>query len=121
MPDPINIDSFVKDDYTYYRLYIQCPVCRQQGRNTPPKLWVHATDDGDVYIGENAKYYCTTCHTLEPIMNWAYHCPEHSKSEDDFVKVEGPGPIADVVASAGALVTKTGIAWLTTLLQNLNE
>lgn len=119
MPEPINIDSFVKDGYTYFRLYIQCPICRQRGNNTPPKLWVHANDDGDVYIGEDAKYYCTTCGTKEHIMNWAYHCPEHSTSPDDYVKLEDKAPIADVVASAGALVTRAGIAWLTTLLQNL--
>lgn len=119
-----NIDSFKQDGYTYYRLYIKCPICNQQGRNVPPVYWAHANcpvcpDGGDIYMGENAFYLCKDCGHKEHLMKWRYWCQYHSQNDDDYVLLTDKAIFADVVAAAGALVTAAGIPWLTTLLQNL--
>ena len=119
MSDKIN--SLKKDGVSYYQLFIKCPVCNERGVNTAPSFWTHAADDGDIYIGDNAKYHCTTCGTTENIMKWGYRCPVHSNAnnKDEYIEVHDPAVIADVVSAAGQLVKIAGIPWLQELLKNL--
>lgn len=119
---PININSFKGNDgYSYYQLYIKCPICNQEGRPVAPVFWVHADPDceGDIYIGENAYYKCEKCGHTDHLMKWKYWCQGHSKSVDDYVELTDKSEYADVVAAAGQLVKAAGIPWLTTLLKNL--
>ncbi len=115
------LDSFKKGNATYYRLEIMCPVCRQRGKHTPPTLWYHGTDEGDMYIGDDANYECKLCGYNAFIMDWSYWCPEHSNSADDYIQVTDKAFIADVVSAAGSLVEEAGIPWLQTLLANLEK
>lgn len=118
MPD-VNINSFKKDGYSYYQLYIKCPICNQEGRPVAPDFWVHADCGGDIYIGENAYYRCKDCGHTDHLMKWKYWCQGHSKSDDDYVELTDKAEYADVVSAAGQLVKAAGIPWLTTLLKNL--
>ena len=115
----VHIDSFKRGSDTYFRLYIKCPVCNQNGVNVAPDFWVHNKCGGDIYIGDNAYYQCKDCGHSDHIMKWAYYCPTHSGSPDEFVEVTDKSVIADVVAAAGQLVIVAGIPWLQTLLKNL--
>lgn len=117
-----NIDKFVKDGYTYFRLYIQCPICRQKGFNTPVGYWDHAdcpVGPGDIYMGDNAFYLCKDCGHTKHLMKWRYWCPNHSNSPDDYVELDDKAPFADVVCAAGELVNAAGLQWLQNLLKNL--
>lgn len=118
MPD-VNINSFKKDGYSYYQLYIKCPICNQEGRPVAPDFWVHADCGGDIYIGENAYYRCNDCGHTDHLMKWRYWCQGHSKSDDDYVELTDKAEYADVVSAAGQLVKAAGIPWFTTLLKNL--
>ncbi len=115
------LDSFKRGSATYFRLEIKCPVCNQRGNQTPPTLWYHGTDEGDMYIGDDANYECKLCGENKFIMDWAYWCPNHSTTPDDYVQVTDIAVIADVVSAAGQLVTQAGIPWLQTLLSNLER
>ena len=98
------IDSFKKDGATYYQLYIKCPICNERGINVPPSYWLHDVDDGDIYIGDNAFYYCKECGYTEHLMKWKYRCSTHSSSDDDYVELTDVAAYADVLSAAGQLV-----------------
>lgn len=120
--EDVKIDSFKKEGVSYYRLYIKCPICNQQGRETPPSFWYHestACDNGEIYVGDNAFYMCKDCGHTKHIMNWRYWCQHHSKSDNDYVELTDKSVYADVVAAAGQIVKAAGIPWLTELLKNL--
>lgn len=115
----VTIDSFKKNGVSYYQLFIKCPICNERGVNVSPSYWTHATDDGDIYIGENAYYYCKDCGHTEHLMKWKYRCSTHSQSDDDYVELTDKTVYADVVSAAGQLVRTAGIPWLQELLKNL--
>lgn len=115
----VHINGIAKDGYSYFQLYIKCPICNQEGRPAPPEFWIHGDCGGDIYIGENACYLCKDCGYTDHLMKWKYWCPNHSKSDDEYVELTDKAEYADVVAAAGQLVKTAGIPWLTTLLKNL--
>ena len=120
MPNNVNINNIRKNGVSYYQLYFKCPVCLERGNQVSPSFWTHATDDGDIYNGENARYYCDRCETTEHIMKWKYRCPVHSNPNDDeYIEVTDKTNIAEAVSVSGQLVTITGIHWLQELLKNL--
>lgn len=105
----------------YFRAYFECPVCRERGLQAPQTYWSHGTDDGDIYIGSDAKYYCSKCEKNSHVMKWEYKCPIHSTSDDDYVGVGDIAVIAEVIGTCMSLVQKTGLAWMRELLKNLEN
>ena len=117
------IDSFSQGGNTYFRVYISCPVCLDLGKNTPQSYWVHADSNcgGDLYMGENAYYLCKKCGISKHVMNWSYGCPNHSSGDTyEYIKATRQG-LAQAVSTAGQMVSATGIAWLTSFLQNMEK
>lgn len=116
----MSLDKFKENGYTYFRLYIRCPVCIEKGIQTPVTYWSHYNNNcyGDIYIGDNAFFKCTKCGHSAHIMHWGYNCPTHSNSQDEFVGA-GLKAIAEAVSTAGQLVNDAGLEWLQTLLKNL--
>ena len=49
---------------TYIHVYISCPVCYERGNIHPATHWTHGKIvngkecGGDIYLGEDAYYYC---------------------------------------------------------------
>lgn len=115
------IDSIKKDGATYYQLYIKCPICNERGINVPPSYWLHDVDDGDIYIGDNAFYYCKECGYTEHLMKWRYRCSTHSSSDDDYVELTDVAAYADVISAAGQLVRIAGLPWLQEVFKNLDH
>lgn len=103
----------------YYRLYFKCPVCLERGNETAPSYWTHATDDGDIYVGADAKYYCDSCKKNEHVMEWAYKCPNHSNSDDEYVGAGAPA-IAEAIGTSIQLVKIAGLPWIKEFLSNLD-
>ena len=117
------IDSFQENGATYYRLYLQCPVCVGRGVPTPTSYWQHYDNNcnGPIYVGENAYYKCTKCGRSAHVLEWKYSCPTHSSnSNDQFIGV-GAEVLAKTIAVAGQLVEAAGIAWLQSFLANLED
>ena len=103
----------------YYKLYMKCPVCLERGNETVPTYWSHAKDDGDIYVGSDAKYYCDVCKINEHVMRWAYKCPQCSNADDYFVGEEGGFAAEAIGASFLQLVKIAGLPWLREFLGNL--
>lgn len=107
---------------TAWSMYMKCPVCFERGRNTEAALWVHGDDCmGDVYLGDNAYWYCKKCGRSGPLSELQYKCPTHSKDADDeYVGITGGATtIATMISTAGMLTTKAGTKWLREFLKNL--
>ena len=117
------MDKFSNGGNTYFTLHIQCPVCRELGRNTPQSNWIHATNNcgAEIYIGDDANYFCKKCNHKSHIKEWKYKCPSHSNSDDDYVGVGSSATIAEVVACAGMMVSAVGNQWLIKCLENLGD
>ena len=118
-----NIDSFSKDGYSYYKLYISCPVCIDMGKMTPQAFWTHHNNNcnGSIYMGENAYFMCQKCGAKQHVMKWKYGCPNHSKSDQYEYLEASQVALAQAVSTAGQMVTATGIQWLQTFLANMEK
>ena len=105
-----------------YRAFFRCPVCEERGIQSPQTYWYHSTCGGDLYIGEDAYYYCDNdqCGTYGMVMEWGYHCPYHSKAEDDYVGVGDVSHLAQVVGTCMSMTNITGLTWLQNLLAALS-
>ena len=114
------LNQIQENGVSYFQLYIACPVCFENGRNTPRSFWEHYNCGGDIYIGENAFYKCKKCGHSSHVKYWGYNCPWHSGSPDEFVKA-GSAAIAGVVSCAGQMVNECGQQWLMQFLANLGE
>lgn len=114
------LNKFNEGGNTFFQLYISCPVCHDQGRNTERSFWRHADNNcnGDVYVGDNAFYKCRKCGQTSHVKNWAYNCPSHSSSPDEFVKASSQG-LAQAVSTAGQMVQECGLQWLQNFLANM--
>lgn len=80
------MNRFSKDGVEYFQLVIPCPSCLEKGLPTQTMAWTHAKCGGDMYVGENAFYYCKTCGHTAPVLLWAYSCPNHHDGE--FYKIK---------------------------------
>ena len=121
------MDKFSSGGYTYFKLHIPCPVCRERGINTPQSNWKHATNncEGEIYIGDDANYFCKKCnHKSHIIKGWRkYKCPMHSTSDDYYIfsnayYVDGP---PEIIACLCMMVSAVGNHWLIKCLENLGD
>lgn len=74
----MEIDRIKIDDVVYYRLYARCPECLEQGRHVNQDFWTHADCGGDIYIGDNATFYCAKCNESIPWIRAEFECPYHN-------------------------------------------
>lgn len=114
------LDKFTQGSATYFELYISCPVCCDQGRNTAHTYWEHHNCGGTTYIGDNANYICKNCKTSAHVFKWKYGCPSHSGTEIEFLEASAQG-LAQAVSTAGQMVQETGVAWLQKFLENMGN
>src|ERR1035437_7857482 len=114
----------IKDgQWTYFKLFISCPVCVDDGKNTPQSFWIHhnCISGGSIFIGDNAFYKCNKCPTESHVMNWHYGCPTHSTGDTlQFLKASSQ-TVAQAVSTAGQMVTETGNRWLIESLKNMGD
>lgn len=78
------MNRFSKDGVEYFQLVIPCPSCLENGKPTQTMTWTHSECGGDMYVGENAFYYCKKCGHTAPVVLWAYSCPTHG----EFYKIK---------------------------------
>lgn len=72
-------DSFKIDGVTYIRVEMPCPIDEvYNGHNS--HLWQHAGCGGDMYLGDNATFYCSKCNESIPCILAKFECPYHSNS-----------------------------------------
>lgn len=118
----MSLDNFTKNSISYFQLYISCPVCLDQGRNTSQSFWVHHNNNcnGQIYMGENAYYLCKKCNMTSHVYKWKYGCPDHSGDTITFLEAS-PASLAQAVSTAGQLVQSTGIQWLQKFLENMQK
>ncbi len=116
------LNKYSKGGVTYFQLYISCPVCHEEGLNTPHSYWTHAVDGGDIYVGDDASYQCKQCGHTKHVSAWEYGCPSHSGDSDEYVyKRATIASLASVMSCAGQLVTESGLPWLQTFMANLES
>lgn len=116
------LKSFVKDGAEYYRLYIPCPICLREGRPSARALWSHNEDDGDMYIGDNAYYYCEKCEKTLPIIDWGYICGDCKKAgHEKAVKLTNIKEIAVAISISGMVTSEAGLEWLERLTAALRR
>lgn len=72
-----SLNSFEKNGVTYFELFISCPVCIDRGNMTPQAYWSHHDNgcSGDIYMGENAFYYCKKCGATSHVMKMEIWMP----------------------------------------------
>ncbi len=118
-----SLDSFEKNGYTYFQLYISCPVCIDRGNMTPQAFWSHHDNNcnGDIYMGENAYYMCKKCGRTSHVMKWKYGCPNHMNGTDYEYLEASLVALAQAVSTAGQMVSATGLPWLQTFLANMEK
>ena len=117
------LNKFDKNGTSYFELFISCPVCIDRGNMTPQSYWSHHDRgcNGDIYMGENAFYYCKKCNAASHVMKWKYGCPNHSSgAEYEFLEASAVA-LAQAVSTAGQMVSATGIQWLQNFLKNMEK
>ncbi len=108
-------------NHTFFELHISCPVCHDNGLNTPRTFWTHHNCGGSLFLGDNANYLCGTCNHMSHVKGWKYGCPSHSKGTTyEFLSTSSVG-LAAVLSTAGQMVSETGVAWLQAFLANMGE
>lgn len=116
------LNQLTKNGVKYFELYINCPVCLQQGKSTPQTYWVHNVCGQRVYIGSNAFYHCPHCDKEKHVMSWRYKCPYHSTdANNQYLGVDRPATIAKVIAVAGMYSEEAGLDWLNEFIVNLRK
>lgn len=116
--DKINIG-----DNVYFEAYLACPVCFERGRNGGATYWEHHACGGQMYLGDDAQYYCKKCEQRSHVSKWKYGCPDHSNSDSgklDF-QFASNATVAAVISCAGQLTTAAGVPWLQKFLNHLGS
>ena len=114
----VDIDEFVHDGVHYYHFLSRCPVDSSRGHGAP-SFWMHGECGGDIYIGDDATFYCKSCGTKFHIFHARFTCPSHSCTEDYMVSYSPQLSYCDVVESMGETIRVAGISWIVRFLQNL--
>ena len=118
------LNKFQENGVTYFQLYIPCPACYEQGRDTPRSFWKHGDNEcyGDVYVGDNAHLKCTKCGHSAHLKYCGYACPSHSNSPDSFVSFRG-GLTTSLLdpSSFSSMVLECGQQWLMNFCANFGE
>lgn len=94
--------------------------------------WSHYNNncDGDIYVGENAFYYCHKCGETQHVYKWKYHSPWRCDgayyslyySPVERCKLESVSvSVAQAVSTIGQMVKQTGLAWLREFLVNMEK
>lgn len=110
-----------QNGHTYFELHISCPVCHDKGVLTPQSFWTHSSCGGTIYLGDDAFYWCDTCNHKSHVSQWKYGCPTHSPdAEYEYISISST-TMAIVIATAGMMVSETGVAWLQAFLANMKE
>lgn len=117
-----NFVYFDKEGVNYFQLYIKCPVCLEefgQIEALEPIYWTHdykvngEACGGDIYVGDNAHYYCKKCGHTSHVVNWAYKCPKHSGDNDEYVSVSDLKYLASCLTVAAQITLgPQGVKWL---------
>lgn len=115
------LEKFSFDGHTYFNLFISCPVCIDQGRNTPQSFWSHYNCGGSMFVGDNAYFKCQRCGDNKHVRYWSFTCPTHSsQASQEFLKPSSQA-MAQAISTAGQMVTETGQRWLIEFLKNMGE
>lgn len=116
------IKTFIKDDVEYRQMYIVCPVCCSENRPNIPSRWKHATDNGDMYIGDNGYYYCEACGETFPIVEWAYECSDCKTTDcENAIRLVNVKHVAAAISTSGLVSDPDGMQWLNRLCRALEE
>jgi len=59
-----------------FRFSAGCPIQNCKNSNTTIN-WVHATDNGDMYIFDDGHLECEDCGTSGLIIDWLFDCSAH--------------------------------------------
>lgn len=116
----MRLEKFEENGFTYFKLRISCPVCVDQGRNTPQSFWTHYGCGGSVFVGENAYFRCNSCNNSAHVKEWSFNCPSHSDDTTTFLKPSSQG-FAQAISTAGQMVSETGHRWLIEFMKNMGE
>jgi len=106
---------------TYYRLYIQCPVCIGMGYRVPFTHWIHGNCGGYLEIGDNAHYRCARCLHEDHVAFWEYGCPYHSGGNGNYL-VHKKVSVNSIIKALGIAVQMAdygGSVWMKKFLDNL--
>ena len=108
------------------RLQIPCPVCIDLRITTNPNrariiTWVHAPDDGDLFIDETATIYCEECGDSWFIGDSKWGCRDHSDSDELDYQSANPDATAIAVSRASNILrTQMGAWWWNELLDKID-
>lgn len=110
----IYIDDFILDGVHYYRFYASCPKHSDRLND----YWIHDECGGDIYIGDDATFYCKSCGKKTNIFHASFNCPCCSYEKNFIVSFQHKG-YYDVTAAIGGMIRYTSIHFLQSLLKNL--
>lgn len=118
------LSKWEKDGFTYYELYISCPVCYSNGKKLPQSYWQHKDCGGQLYMGDNANLYCIKCQTEKNIAYWENGCTHTNDASLDGIVtlLDKPVlPLGNAISMSGQLTAAAGISWLQRFLENLGK
>lgn len=118
----MKLDNFLQDGHTYFRLFVRCPSCIEQGKSASSSYIEHGENDchGEMYVGDNAYFKCKKCGCTAPIENWEFSCPVCSGSSVSSLKKGNMGP-GFAISFAGQLVSECGLEWFMKLMGSLTD
>lgn len=76
--------EFEMEGIKYYQLLMRCPVCVERDWPTSEEFWYHAKCGGDIYLGDNATFYCSKCHEIIPCSLANFQCPTHGSRSEEY-------------------------------------
>ncbi|MDR1221364.1 MAG: hypothetical protein LBL07_00605 [Tannerella sp.] len=74
--------NFEKDGFTYFELYAACPICYEREKHGAAEYWSHHGCGGQIYIGDNAMFYCDKCKEECQVEKCKIHTDCHHEPEN---------------------------------------
>ena len=119
--ETINSEQIIRvDGQLYYRLRMQCPVCLEMGKNPEMKYWTHGGCGGDIYVGEDASFYCRKCNEKGKVIEYGDGCPLCTMGSSNLIG-KGLKHRSHVAAIAQAISYGGGLESLENFIINLRK
>lgn len=95
---------------------MSCPVCLQEGRNSPREYWRHGSKkhwesnvcNGVLYLDENAYVHCKGCGASAPLQKMRLRC-NNDRHDFNIPSING---FASAISTSAQMVDSAGLPWL---------
>lgn len=99
-------------------IYMSCPVCLQEGRNSPKEYWRDEPPcNGKLYIDEYAIVHCAGCGASAHLSQMGLRC-NNNRHDFSIPSTEG---FAAAISTSAQFVNGTGLRWLQSAIKYIGR